>query len=65
MQYRGSGAIGLMQIMEETASDISKELNLNNIDLKNPEQNIEIGTKYFRMLLDNFNRKYQPIISGI
>lgn len=57
MLFHGSGAVGLMQIMEETASEIAAELEMISIDLKNPEQNIEIGTKYIKVLLDYYDRK--------
>ncbi len=42
------GAKGLMQLMDATASD------MNVKDSKNPEQNIEGGTKYLKQLLNQF-----------
>ena len=49
-----SGAIGLMQLMEKTADEVAKGLNLEEIDLKNPEENImlryEILFKFIRLL---------------
>lgn len=53
-----SGAIGLMQLMESTAKEVAEELKIENIDLKNPKCNIEIGTKYFKTLLDYYDDNY-------
>ena len=53
-----SGAKGLMQLMDATAEDIAKELQMNtqeNYDLYNPENNIRFGTKYFSNLLKLYN----------
>ena len=57
------GAIGLMQLMEETAKDVANkngiELDLTNItqDLLKPEININIGTKYIATLLEKYQNK--------
>lgn len=57
------GAIGLMQIMEETAKDIAKKYNLemdyNNFreELLKIENNINIGTKYLSSLLEKYQNK--------
>ena len=47
------GAIGLMQLLPETAEEIAKGLGIEfkKEDLYNPEINIMIGTKYFSNLL--------------
>lgn len=44
-----AGAVGLMQLMPQTA------MRLDVKDLYNPEDNIEGGTKYLRFLLDKFH----------
>ena len=49
-----SGAMGLMQIMEETAKEIAEELDYDYVTkeiLYQPEVNIMIGTRYFSNLL--------------
>lgn len=57
------GAVGLMQLMNNTAKEVALknniEINSNNItqELLNPEKNIEIGTKYTEMMI----RKYGNI----
>lgn len=60
----GSGAIGLMQLMEKTAEEVAEKIGLENIDLKDPETNIEIGTKYFKDLLNYYNENYYLAISA-
>ena len=50
----GSGAKGLMQLMEETAVERSNQIHEETIethDLYNPKTNIELGTSYFAYLL--------------
>ena len=49
MAVSRAGAIGLMQLMPQTA------FHLDVYDLYNPDQNIGGGTKYLRQLLDRFN----------
>lgn len=51
-----SGAIGLMQIMETTADELKKSLNINEtIDLCDAKTNIMLGTKYFSDLKKEYN----------
>ena len=56
-------AIGLMQIMEETAKDVAQKYNIE-IDYNNAKQeisdiqnNINIGTKYLSILLEKYQNK--------
>ena len=63
----GSGAKGLMQLMDNTASDIAKELNIFDFEpemLYNPEINIMLGTKYFDKLLAKYNENYYLAIAA-
>lgn len=53
------GANGLMQLMQSTAEDVAKKLNVK-VDKKTilePKVNINLGTKYISILLE----KYQDI----
>ncbi|RCW48778.1 MULTISPECIES: lytic transglycosylase domain-containing protein [unclassified Halanaerobium] len=54
------GAVGLMQIMPETAGWIAEQKDLENFvvsDLYNPKINIEFGSWYFAHLLEKFDNK--------
>lgn len=48
------GAVGLMQIMPSTAQMVSG-VNYSQGELKMPKLNIELGTKYFAYLMDEFS----------
>lgn len=50
-------AIGLMQILESTAQEVAKELEIEitKEEILNPETNIQLGTKY----LSNLIKKYE------
>ncbi len=63
----GSGAKGLMQLMDTTASDIAKELDIQDFKaemLYNPEINIMLGTKYFDKLLSKYDENYYLAIAA-
>jgi soluble lytic murein transglycosylase len=52
------GAVGLMQLMPETANWVAENLaqeTFNLSDLKDPEQNIKFGSWYFSYLLQKFD----------
>ncbi len=49
----GVGAKGLMQLMPATAKRFNRRVRISH--LGNPEINIAIGTKYFRLLLQRFD----------
>lgn len=56
-----SKAIGLMQLMDTTAEEISRNVQINfqkDITLYNPELNIKLGTKYFSNLMKVYNNNY-------
>ena len=56
MAVSNVGAKGLMQIMDTTAEDVVKELELETYDLFSPEDNIKIGTKYFSDLVKKYDK---------
>ena len=53
-----SGAVGLMQLMEETAKEIAESMDepiLEKEELKEAETNIKIGIKYYSILQKNYD----------
>lgn len=58
------GAKGLMQLMENTAVEISKEIGMEEIDLFDAENNIEIGTRYFAKLIKYYDGNYNLAITA-
>ena len=57
-----AGAKGLMQIMDSTANEVSKQIGIENFEpemLYQPEINIQIGTKYFSDLLKKYNNNIE------
>lgn len=56
-----SNAIGLMQLMDTTAEEMARKLEIDFIkgsSLYNPELNIRLGTKYFSNLMKEYNNNY-------
>ena len=49
-----NGAKGLMQLMDKTAIELSKQIE---VDLYDPETNIRLGTYYFSQLLEKYNQQ--------
>lgn len=47
-----------MQLMEETAKEVAEGVGIKEIDLKDPECNINLGTKYFVKLLKYYKDNY-------
>ena len=62
-----SNAIGLMQIMLSTAKEIGSEINfeedITEEKLYEPETNIQIGTAYFKILLEKYNNTNLALIA--
>jgi len=47
-----AGAVGLSQLMPETAEEQARKLKLYNPDLSDPETNIHIGSSYLKWVID-------------
>ena len=62
-----SGAIGLMQLMPETAKEtlqnIGIELTIDD-ELYDVEKNIKVGTKYYAILCEKYNGKKELALSA-
>ena len=54
-----AGAVGLMQVLPETAKELSREgvveARFDPTDLSDPEVNIEFGTAYVRLLVERYH----------
>jgi soluble lytic murein transglycosylase len=48
------GAVGLMQIMPDTAAWIAGRLDVGEFDIRDPETNLRFGTWYLRYLIGRF-----------
>ncbi|MCK5518988.1 MAG: lytic transglycosylase domain-containing protein, partial [Alphaproteobacteria bacterium] len=62
-----AGARGLMQLMPNTARQVSKSIGKKFISRKltnNPQYNIELGTAYLQSLLDTYNESYPLAIAA-
>lgn len=55
-----SNAIGLMQVMEETAKETAEKIGIEYKDgcLYDPETNIQLGVKYYSELLEEYDNNY-------
>ena len=50
-----AGAMGLMQVMQDTAKEISGDVGNRHYSLYNVRNNIQFGTYYLRKMLDTFD----------
>ncbi len=62
------GAVGLMQLMPQTAKEVAiKYLNLENYnekELYNPDLNIALGVYYVKILSDMFNNNTKLVLAS-
>lgn len=49
------GAKGLMQLMDTTAEDLAKSLDVNLEDILEPDINIQLGSKYISTLITKYD----------
>ncbi|HEY9826527.1 MAG TPA: transglycosylase SLT domain-containing protein [Stenomitos sp.] len=49
-----AGAMGLMQLMPETAAEVAAQVPLKAFDLKNPNDNIHLGTRYLSSTFNTY-----------
>ncbi|WP_238614507.1 flagellar assembly lytic transglycosylase [Borrelia turcica] len=57
------GAVGLMQVMPSTAVDISREIKYYDYDLKQPKDNVIIGTYYLKKRIGTIGDVYKALAS--
>jgi soluble lytic murein transglycosylase len=50
----GAGAVGLMQLLPETARELAAARRLPQPDLEDPAQSLDLGAMYLRRQLDDF-----------
>ncbi|MHC4915255.1 MAG: lytic transglycosylase domain-containing protein [Planctomycetota bacterium] len=48
------GAVGLMQVMPDTARGVARRLGLRSYDLYDPEDNVLLGITYLREMLNRY-----------
>ena len=53
-----------MQLMEDTAKEVAEGIELKDINLKDPDCNINLGTKYFVSLLKYYKGNYYLAIAS-
>jgi len=51
----GAGACGLMQVLPSTAKEVGTKLNMSDVDLFSPDDNVRVGCYYLRFLLDKYD----------
>jgi len=58
-----AGAIGLTQLMPSTAKYVAGLMDFDFTDLKNPDDNLKIGARYFRMMIDRFGKPFRALMA--
>ena len=55
------GAVGLMQIMPQTAQWIATDIGVENFDLQDPQTNISFGCFYLQYLFSKFDTEIEVL----
>ena len=58
--YSSAGAIGLTQLMKETAGDVAKKLKVPEFDLLDAETNVQFGSYYLAELNRRLDGEWLP-----
>ncbi|MDX1565976.1 MAG: lytic transglycosylase domain-containing protein [Phycisphaeraceae bacterium] len=58
------GATGLMQVMPAAESDVLRDRDYQQGDLKNPDYNLKIGTAYLKSLMERFEQKPELAVAA-
>ena len=59
-----AGAQGLMQLMPATAAEVANELGMGNYDLNDPNDNVRLGTRYLKKMLEGQNGDVQLALAA-
>jgi len=60
-------AVGLMQLMPKTGKTVAKQVKLkgyNNAQLFTPAINLELGTRYFKEMVDKYNGQFEYALAA-
>jgi soluble lytic murein transglycosylase-like protein len=58
-----AGAVGLTQLMPETAADVARRLRLESYELTDPVTNLSIGAYHLRYLLDRLSHPAHALMA--
>jgi soluble lytic murein transglycosylase len=62
-----ANAVGLMQLLPKTGKLVAKQVKLKNYNapqLYNPTVNLELGTRYFKDMVDRFNGQFEYALAA-
>jgi len=62
-----ANAVGLMQLLPKTGKSVAKQVKLKGYrapQLYNPTVNLELGTRYFKDMVDKYNGQYEYALAA-